>query len=51
MNNTNSQKFELSPNIIEKKSIENEDFCGIYDFHRMVKVSKVLRDIVETMKD
>ena len=40
MNNTNSQKYELSPNTIEKKSIENEDFREIYDFHRMVKVSK-----------
>ena len=40
MNNTNSQKYELSPNTVEKKSLENEDFCEIYDFHRMVKVSK-----------
>ena len=40
MNNTNSQKYELAPNTIEKKSLENEDFCEIYDFHRMVKVSK-----------
>ena len=40
MNNTNSQKHELAPNTIEKKSLENEDFCEIYDFHRMVKVSK-----------
>ena len=40
MNNTNSQKYELSPNNIEKKAIENEDFREIYDFHRMVKVSK-----------
>ena len=40
MNNTNSQKYELAPNTIGKKSLENEDFCEIYDFHRMVKVSK-----------
>ena len=40
MNNTNSQKYELPPNTIEKKSLENEDFHEIYDFHRMVKVSK-----------
>ena len=40
MNNTNSQKYELAPNTIEKKSLENEDFHEIYDFHRMVKVSK-----------
>ena len=40
MNNTNSQKYELSPNTIEKKSLENDDFREIYDFHRMVKVSK-----------
>ena len=40
MNNTNSQKYELAPNTIEKKSLENEDFREIYDFHRMLKVSK-----------
>ena len=40
MNNINSQKYKLAPNTIEKKSLENEDFCEIYDFHRMVKVSK-----------
>ena len=40
MNNTNSQKYELAPNTIEKKSLEKEDFPEIYDFHRMVKVSK-----------
>ena len=40
MNNTNSQKYELAPNTIEKKSFENKDFREIYDFHRMVKVSK-----------
>ena len=40
MNNTNSQKYELAPNTIEKKSLKNEDFHEIYDFHRMVKVSK-----------
>ena len=40
MNNTNSQKYELAPSTIEKKSLENEDFREIYDFQRMVKVSK-----------
>ena len=40
MNHTNSQKYELAPNTIEKKSLENEDFREIYVFHRMVKVSK-----------
>ena len=40
MNNTNSQKYELTPNTIKKKFLEDEDFREIYDFHRMVKVSK-----------
>ena len=40
MNNINSQKYELAPNTIEKKSLKNEDFSEIYDFHRMVKVIK-----------
>ena len=30
MNNTNSQKYELGPNTIEKKSLENEDFHEIF---------------------
>ena len=40
MNNTNSQKYELASNTIEKNFLENEDFREIYDFHSMVKVSK-----------
>ena len=47
MNNTNSQKYELAPNTIEKKSLENKEFCEIYDFQRMVKVSKTQKDIIE----
>ena len=30
----------LAPDTIEKKSLENENFWEVYDFHRMVKVSK-----------
>ena len=26
--------------LLKKKSLENENFCEIYDFHRMVKASK-----------
>ena len=40
MNKTNSQKYDLAPDTIEKKSLENENFREVYDFHRMVKVSK-----------
>ena len=40
MNNPNSQKYELAPNTIDKKSLKNEDFREIYDFQTMVKVSK-----------
>ena len=32
MNNTNSQKYELAPNTIKKKSLKSEDFCEIYVF-------------------
>ena len=40
MNKTNSQKYDLPPETIEKKSLENENFREICDFHRMVKASK-----------
>ena len=40
MNKTNSQKYDLAPDTIEKKSLENENFWEVYDFRRMVKVSK-----------
>ena len=40
MNKTNSLKHDFAPDTIEKKSLENENFREVYDFHRMVKVSK-----------
>ena len=40
LNRINSEKYGLSPNIIEKKSLEDENFKEIYDFHRLVKVTK-----------
>ena len=39
MSKTNSQKYGLPPETIEEKSLEDEKFREIYDFHRMVKVS------------
>ena len=40
MNNTNSQKYGLPPEKIEEKSLESKKFREVYDFQRMVKVSK-----------
>ena len=40
MNKTNSQKYGLPPEEIEEKSVADEKFREIYDFHRMVRVSK-----------
>ena len=40
LNRINSEKYGLSPDIIEKKSLESEYFKEIYDFHRLVKVTK-----------
>ena len=40
LNKINSEKYGLPPDIIEKKSLENEYFKEIYDFHRLVKVTK-----------
>ena len=39
-NRTNSQKYGLPPDEIESKSLASEKFPEIYDFYRMVKVSK-----------
>ena len=40
LNKINSEKYGLPPDIIEKKSLESEYFKEIYDFHRLVKVTK-----------
>ena len=40
MNNTNSQKYGYPPETVEKKSLSDNIFREIYDFHRIVKVSK-----------
>ena len=40
MNKTNSQKYGLPPEEIEEKSLADEKFREIYDFHRMVRVRK-----------
>ena len=37
MNKTNSQKYGLPPETIEKKTL-SDVFREVYDFHRMVKV-------------
>ena len=40
MNKTNSEKYGLPPEIIEKKPLTNNVFKDVYDFYRLVKVSK-----------
>ena len=40
MNKTMSQKYDLPPETVKKKSIEDEKFREIYDFHRMVRISR-----------
>ena len=40
MKKTNSQKYDFLPETIEEKSLESEKFREIYDFHRMIKVSR-----------
>ena len=40
MNNTNSQKYGQPHEKIEEKSLESEKFREVYDFQRMVRVSK-----------
>ena len=40
MNNTNSQKHGFPPETVEKKALSDNIFREIYDFHRIVRVSK-----------
>ena len=40
MNKTNSQKYGLPPETIEKKTMSDNVFTEVYDFLRMVKVSR-----------
>ena len=40
LNNTNSEKDGAPPEIIEKKTLENEVFKEVYDFYRLAKVTK-----------
>ena len=40
VNNTNSQKYGLPPKKIDEKSVESKNFREVYDFQRMVRVSK-----------
>ena len=40
MNKTNSQKYGLPPQSIEQKTLSDNVFREIYDFHRLVRVSK-----------
>ena len=42
MNKTNSEKYGLPPEVIEKRTLANDVFREIYDFYRMVKVSKAI---------
>ena len=40
LNRTISEKYGISPEEVEKKSIESEIFKEVYDFHRLKKVNK-----------
>ena len=40
INNVNSQKYGVPLKTVEKKSLKDEKFLEVYDFHRMVRVSR-----------
>ena len=40
LNKTNSEKYGLPPEVIEKKTLAENVFKEVYDFYRLVKVSK-----------
>ena len=43
MNNTKSIKYDLEPEVIEKRSLTDDDFREKYDFYRLHKVTKALK--------
>ena len=40
MNGVNLQKYGVPPDMVEKKSLEDEKFQEVYDFQKMVRVSR-----------
>ena len=42
MNNTKSIKYDLEPEVIEKRSLTDDNFREKYDFYRLDKVTKAL---------
>ena len=40
LNKTNSEKYRVAPETIEKKTLENDTFREIFDFYRLAKVTK-----------
>ena len=40
MNNIALQKFGFPPDFVEEKTLNNKNFCQVYDFHRLVKFRK-----------
>ena len=40
MNNTNSQKYGFPPETVENKTLSDNIFREIYDFHRLIRVTK-----------
>ena len=40
MNNTKSQKYQIEPEVVEKKSLSSVKFTDKYDFYRLEKVGK-----------
>ena len=40
LNSSASQKYGISPNFVEENMQQDDKFCGISDFYRLVKVQK-----------
>ena len=40
MNNTKTEKYNLEPEVIERKSVQDENFKERYDFHRLNQITK-----------
>ena len=40
MNNVNSQKYGVPPETFKKKSLEDKKFWEVYNFNRVVRVSR-----------
>ena len=48
MNKTKSTKYQIEPEEIERKSLKDDNFREKFDFYRIEKVGKVIKELKDT---